>query len=129
MKKILLTLALLAPAAATAKILVNGTVKIAGAETSRAITLQDDQTRFHYWTNNGLLLVGQILEQTQDDVTIRLGFGKKSADSNPEDTMVRFDRMISKSVVCVKWGEPATIEIKDGETVALSISVTLSKND
>ena len=129
MKKLIITLALLCPVLASAKIMVNGTVKIGGNEASRNITLQEDQTRFHYWTSNGLLLIGQILQITPDGVKLQLALGRKANNSNPEDPMVRFDRVISKKEVSPKWGEDSTLEVRRGDADDLTISVKLVQVD
>jgi len=130
MKKVLLALALLAPVATSAKIMVNGIVKIGDAQASRNVVLQEDQTRFHYWMANGLMLIGQVQKITADGAELLLAFGKKAADSNPEDPAVRFDRMLAKTTVTQKWGEAATLRAHiDEANMDLIISITLTQVD
>jgi len=129
-KKVLLALALLAPAATSAKIMVNGIVKLGDAQASRSIVLQDDQTRFHYWMANGLMLIGHVQKITANGAELLLAFGKKASDSNPEDPAVRFERMLAKTISTTKWGEAAELKAHiDEANMDLTISITLSPVD
>jgi len=128
MKKALITLVLLTTPLVSANIVINGTVKLGNDTASRQITLQTDQTRFHYWTTNGVLLIGQIIGRSSDDIKLQLTFGQKAGDSDPQDQAVRFNKIITKRTVTLRWGEETTLEATANST-PLSLTVSLTQSD
>ena len=129
MKKVLLTLALLCSTVVSAKVMVKGTLKIGDKEVSQTVVLENDQTRFHYWTPDGLMLVGQIQESNAEGAKVLLLFGHRDKNTNPTDATVRFERILSNKVITHRWNQTAIIEVSRADSPDLTLYITLSQVD